>query len=477
MKSNHYQCYQLAAALNRKEWKQFVRETLDGRRTQHAGTQALIKTLENHYPDFDLADETILSHPAFLPNQSAAQLRVLRTNLKHLISDFLVQIAVNRDQLLKERLMIEELTKREQIKLADIHLQKSLKKLPEKMMDIQYLNHARELQRHNLALYARIRSRQGQFNWLKLINWLEIYTHVRKLIFLSGWQGQAWFKPEQISALEEKTASTLKAIEQFGPDRNLLLEIYYHLLSLLAGKDQAFHDDSLQQCIRTHRKDLEKIELINILGLQINYLIHADLKGIPDALKRAFAVYRFMVEQDLLFDMGAFSVNSTRNILSFGVRLGELAWTGEFLHIAQERLQKEEAEKFYPYGQAYLCFAKGDYPGVRRALRTANFQDPFYSIAQRVLALRTYYMEEDWEMFQNEQATFTRQLYRNKRLSSTYSRSLLNFLKVIGQVYLFKTEGKPDESSLKECLQFTYDNQLPHRDWLRREMKALQEGR
>lgn len=473
MKLNRYQCYLLAASLNRKEWKQFVRETLDGRRSRHEGTQALVKVLSSHHPDFDLEDETILTHPEFIPGQNAAQLRVLRTNLKHLVSDFLVEAATQRDHDLKERLLIQELIHRGQTELADTHLQKAIRNLPEKMLDIRGLYHARELEGAKLDLYTRNQTRRTRFDWLKLLDQNEIHEQVRKLLLLSAWQGQAWFRPDGVPELKRKMAHTLEVIHHFGPDRNPLLKIYFHLLSLLAGKDQSLHDTELQNCIRIHGSDLEKIELINILGLQINFLIHADLKGNPDSLKRAFGVYRYMVEQDLLFDMGAFSVNSTRNILSFGVRLGELAWTTEFLTVAQQRLPPEEGEKFSPYGQAYLCFAQADYPGVRRALRTANFQDPFYSTAQRLLALRTSFMEDDWEMFQTEHTTLTRQLYRDRQLNANFSRSLLNFLKLIGQVYQYKSEPGLDEAAIRKLLQFTYDQQLHYRDWLRKEILAL----
>lgn len=472
MKSNSYSCYQLAATLNRNEWNRFLREVLNGSRCSHHGTQALIRTLANHYPDFDVNDTEILKDPNFIPQQTKAQLRVLRTNLKNLLRDFLVESSLARKKLLKEQLIIEELIHREKFVLAEEFLQKASKKLPENLLNLSSLEHAQKIISSRLDLYMRNENRNTQFNWLGLLDNGEIYEHVQRLVFLSAWKSMVWFRKNETGDLAEKSVEALETIERFGPDRHPLLKIYFHLLSMLSDREPAFHQKVLQDMMIEHGGNMDRVEVINILGIQVNALAKMDLHGIENSISRAFELYRYMVERDLLFNMGSFSINSTRNILTIGVRLKEFDWTANFLELARKRLPEDEAKKFYPYGSACLHFAQKEYAKVRMELRTADFEDPFYSLTQRMLLLRTYFMERDSGSFMAEQDALRRQLYRNQRFSKSYCQSSLNFLKVIGQLNTAITDPNSEEGDYRHILQQAAELELPHRAWLNEQIWA-----
>lgn len=474
MKTGQNICYQLARILEKNEWRQFVR---DAQQQRHKGTRLLISILAPHYPGFDISDEAILAHPNFIPGQTLDQLRVLRSNVRELLEEFLLDSHLKHTPQLRERMLIAELTRRRGFALAAGQLDKTQRKLPDLPLQLEDLDHARMLEDARVDLYTRTQGRGSTLNWATLLRKNNLYAHTKRLQYLAAWKARSFFQQAGESRVEHEIEVALAEVERFGPEQNPLLQIYFHLLAMMSGKSPVANGEALQAVLRRHGQGMEKVERINVLGLEINVLLQADLKGGPGALRQAFEVYRYMVKEDLLFGFGVFSVNSIRNILSLGVRLHELEWTLSFLEIARERLPAAEARQFYPYGKAYICFARHDYPGVRKALRNATHDDPFYAVAHRVLALRTSYMEGDSVLFSTEMASLARQAYREKKIASSYNRHLLRFLHALKKLERLREEAQASASELEALREDVRSQVMPHRAWLLEQVEVLKAGR
>lgn len=474
MDHKNYFCYRLARALEKNEWHQFVREIKSGARTRHKGIKALVAVLSNHYPDFEIPDHEIIERFKRVLPLTIPQLRVLRSKMKQLLEQFIVEGSLQVRKNLDEELLVRGLIDRGAVDLAKTTLKKAYSKLTEVHIGLDSIEHRYQLGYIHLDLYTRDRQRKSSFDWHQLLDNLDAFALARKLSFLCAMLSERAFLSEIQSKEMDAVEEGLRAAEVYGPERTPVLNIYYQLLSLICGRDPQFHSDSLKKAMKAHGSKIERIERINVFGLQINYFLAASRHGKTGALREVFSLYQQMVAENLIFGMGVFSINSARNILSIGVRLGELDWTQGFLETAKGKLPDEESEKFYRYGVANLHFAAGKYGEAKKMLALAVSKDPFYKLAHDNLLLRICYEEGDTDLFYTVYAALNRHLYRKEGISKNYRASLQNLLKLIEPMFEIRW-GQVNPERLTQLLEFADScNMLANRDWVEKHLNSLE---
>ncbi|MEM7041020.1 MAG: hypothetical protein AAF570_28915, partial [Bacteroidota bacterium] len=120
-------------------------------------------------------------------------------------------------------------------------------------------------------------------------------------------------------------------VVEVGEDWPPLVMMYFHLLHLVKGEEEAEHLPKLQGLLERHAAQLSKTELRNIFANLQNYFTRHVHIGTAGALEQQFRNYQQMDAHNLIFHQGEMSARFLRNITMSGCRQGKQAWVAAFL--------------------------------------------------------------------------------------------------------------------------------------------------
>lgn len=89
-----------------------------------------------------------------------------------------------------------------------------------------------------------------------------------------------------------------------------------------------------------------------------NYCIKRINQGDSNALNDIFELYKLMVDNELIFEGNYVSQPDFKNIVTTGLRLGEVEWVNGFIEEFREKLNPEFSENAYTYSMAWIHFTK-----------------------------------------------------------------------------------------------------------------------
>lgn len=78
-----------------------------------------------------------------------------------------------------------------------------------------------------------------------------------------------------------------------------------------------------------------------------------------------------------------------RNIVTVGLRLGEMAWTEAFIHEYQRFLPEAQRENIVSFNLSQVYFYKRDYDKVIETLRHVEYEDVITNLNAKTLLLTT----------------------------------------------------------------------------------------
>ena len=226
--------------------------------------------------------------------------------------------------------------------------------------------------------------------------------------------------------------------------------------------------------IRNHARQLAEVEQLNILGLWTNFLIQSERRGLENCLPMVLAAYQTLMEQNMLYDAGSYSINFARNALAVAARLGELEWGWQFLDHAKGQFNETEAHKLYFYGAACLEHAAGNNSKAKKILAKGDFSDPFYKVAQALLLLRICFDTHEDDLFLSIHASIYRQMFRKEKVTSTYRQSIQNFLKLIKSLFDLRALAANAQQIAEWKVQYVGYPVIALREWLLARMAQLE---
>lgn len=471
--SAEYICYEIARSLNKNEWNRIVREVKNGIRTQHADTQAYVAAIAQHYPAFEISDESIFQKAFPGEPYSNPRIRVLRTYLKKVLEDFLIESAQQNAPSTREYFYVRSLLDRNCPELARLVLASYFKKGDSNAFSVDDLLHEFSMEEMNLELYIRENRRTNGYDWEGLLRKLDQFSITQKLRLLCAIKSESNFVTRETPEFHVQLAGIRAEVDRIGTDRIPILGIFYQLLLLITEANYDPHFLELQRLLAEYGPGLSKNERLNVYGLIINFLNYSERCGMPNSLRYMFQSHQEMTRQDLVFGAGGFSVNSVRNIITSGARLGEIAWCWKFLEEARNRIPSPESDKFYYYAAAYLEFTGKNYAKAKRNLVQSELADPFNKIANDFLLLRICYDSGEDDLFLSLHASLSRQLYRKDEVANAYRQSLLNCLKIL--LKIFELRGTSPKSAEIKNLKKQLDGfeVMMVREWILEKIEEL----
>ena len=448
-----------------REWQDFLSFARSGVFSAHLDTLRFLEELVVHFPHFyrkDIPDEGLFAK--LYPGQPYRdeQMRTLRKYALDLLMDFWAWRAWQADPLQPGLSRLRAARTR---RLWKMYASES-KKLAGRFQRYPYRDTgwylARwQMEETTLEVKVTTESRTQPVSLAPAQEALEHFFLINSLgLACSGINQQELLGVSfQLSDLMKTAISYCRAHQD---TLEPAIAIYFHLYGLLATEQHKQHFIRLKLLLRASMDILPPSDLGNIYNQAINYCNRQHRAGEPEYEREMFFLYREMLDLGLLREGSMLSANHFKNLVTLGLRLGELEWTEDFIETYQSQLEGQYQVAAYTYNKAHLLFYKDEFGKALRIMQEVEYLDPFYRISAQMLQLKIYFEQQNIEAFLSLVDAF-RTFLRRRDWPRHRKRSYLNFALLIRALLMVRISSS-DSTALREQIRST--NPLIEREWL-----------
>ncbi|MEM6377279.1 MAG: hypothetical protein AAF705_03645, partial [Bacteroidota bacterium] len=256
--------------------------------------------------------------------------------------------------------------------------------------------------------------------------------------------------------------------------------VFYKIYQMLDEKQIATRYYEASQYFNQHKAVFSKAERGSIYIYLMNYCISRINRGDSTFLKEVFEIYKAQLEQGLLYENEELSEWDYKNIVTTGIRLGELHWVYEFIEDYKTKLSVDARDNAYRFNLASYFYASGAYGKVLDLLIKVEYSDLRYNTSAKALLLRTYYDLEEYEPLHALTESFRQYILRNRTMSDARRSGFNNLFKLTRKLaglrsklnFTEKRKIKKDLDKLNQEIQAI--ELLYNRDWVKEKVEQLE---
>lgn len=458
----------------------FLAERQKNYRTDYLG---LYQQLLKFAPEFSSPK---LSKPAVWQQWNPAKnYQELRFNnylseLLQILYEFLAVQTVQNNRLLQSQLLLERFGEQEQATFIPYMLKRfefDLEKNP--LRDGHYFY--QKILANQYWDYYEITQEKRQYNIYlqKENNHLDLYYHCEKLRVALD-----MYSRKNIVNLEYHASHLPHIVQHYREHPDQLeaypaINIYFHALDMVRHPASSGAYFKVKDLLKQHFTIFPVQEVRTLYNYLLNFCVRKINTGEPGYYEEILTLYKFLLSEQLLEQQGKLTQWTFINILTAGLRLKNFTWTEDFIHQYKDALAPENRENVYAYSLAALYFEKGDLDSALQLLQAVVFTDAFYQVAAKIIQLKIYYLQQEYDAFFSLSLATQRYLSRNKQLSSYQKNSNLNFLRIIKRLFQLKSkaaylkQGRYQEQVAKLMERIQETTALGNRKWLEVELNLL----
>ncbi|MCB0629427.1 MAG: hypothetical protein KDD15_06840, partial [Lewinella sp.] len=389
----------LLGKLNRKEMTRFREFSQSPYFNKHVGVQALVAYLEQCYPDFEerkCERNVVFRHLFPGKRHDQGKLAVLFTYTYRLAEQFLAQEALKLEPAETNNLLLRGLRQVKAFGLYHRALDRSTDHLENaaEQPSVQwwhryrlsaeqdyYLNHI--VAKRDLSGLTEMEQRLDHFYLAeKMKNAVEMQVR-RNMV--------------KVQTESRLMASALREVAENMEDYREIpaVYLYYKLYIMLSESDHRYYFEALR-VLKDSEASFPAPERAGLYNYFQNYCIREINQNNLQFLTELFRLYQSQLEQELLLEEGHLSEWHYKNIVTVGLRLGELEWVHRFINDYRSSLRPEVADNAFRFNLAAYYHEAGQFGEVLDLLIQVEYSDPRYNQSAKALLLRTYYeMGED----------------------------------------------------------------------------------
>lgn len=412
--------FTILRALDRKEMTRFKDFALSPYHNKHSGVQEILLYLSELYPQFKekYCGNTALAKALFPDKTEAeAQIPVLLTYVRRLLYKFLDTEAYQNSSLSNSVFLLAQLRQKKQTKIHLKHLeQERLNTDKEAVRDSAYFYKRFLLDGEADQMYTEQAVGKEKGALQQKANDLDAYYLSEKLKDACEMLVRSrMVKVDYSSILLE----AILLVVQQDKERYFKIppvNVYYHIYQMIVNEDTQ-HYETAFQAAEQFASFFPTEELQNIYNYLQNYCVYQINNSRSAFLQASFELYQIQLEKKLLFIGDWLPEGHYKNIVTAGLRLGEVEWIRQFLEEYRPFLMKEVQENAYSYNLAEYFYAIGEYKKAMQLLLQVSYTNARYSMSAKALLLKIYYDLEEHEALAALCKSFVQALQRDKSIS------------------------------------------------------------
>lgn len=470
-------------SFSRKEMTRFKEYCHSPYFNKHDQVRALMNYLSAIYPQFDekKCERSLLYQKVFVTGEfDQAKLALVFTYAQKCMEQFIAQEQFEKDHNQKTIFLLKGLLAHTQYTTFE----KALKKNQRSLLQSELRNAAHYFHAYQLTKYAddyyNLLDRRRVDNSLELKqNNLDNFYLLEKLKDACEAKiRQSILKVDYQTRFKDLLLKEIKASWEHYQTFPTIV-VFYKIYQMLDEKQIAVHYYEASSYFNQHKAAFTKIERASIYIYFLNYCISRINQGDSIFLKEVFEIYKAQLEQGFLHENGELSEWDYKNIVTTGIRLGDLDWVYHFIEHYKEELSVESKDNAYRFNLASYYYANGSYGKVLDLLIRVEYSDLRYNTSAKALLLRTYFDLEEYEPLNALTESFRQYLLRNKTMSDARRAGFNNLFKLTRKLAGLKSKlnftniGKMKKDLKKLELEIQQTDLLYNRDWVMEKVAQL----
>ncbi|GJM31234.1 MAG: hypothetical protein DHS20C18_02350 [Saprospiraceae bacterium] len=299
------------------------------------------------------------------------------------------------------------------------------------------------------------------------LNYAEQFYCLSKLRYTSEYLARAFQLNEEQPLDQEDIQQVLNDSEKFEAE-NLLLKCYRQLVLLFRepGRYSWQHYQNIKTTFFTHWKDLNELEVQVFYKHLYNYLVNMTRQDEALYEPEKLILYRFAIDNELILYNSQLTYASFFNIAFIGSKVGEFAWTQDFIQEYQKYLPSEGKGNILALANAILTFYQRDWGKTRELIGPIYFREVSFELVRRSLLLRTFYeifaeAGEGETSLSSHADTFLHFLSRKSNVKKSKARPYKNLVCFTIRLSKLRVIAKPKAiqrlyRDVKNCDQLTF---------------------
>jgi len=259
------------------------------------------------------------------------------------------------------------------------------------------------------------------------------------------------------------------------------IKVYAAILKMLVHWQEDSYYPVVKKLLKKHNESFSKSELHGMYDFALNFCIwrHNQDTGSNHYLQEMFDIYKFVVEQRIIFIDGFLPPWEYKTIVTTGITLGELDYVHQFIEAYKESLPTDIRQSAYSYNLAFLLYSKQDYKGALQTLYDVVFTNWTYHIGAKMIQLRSYFELEEGEALYSLVDAVRSYLNRNKAMPQVHKTIYYNFIKIVKKAFRLKdrkgfiSPKKYNKQAQKLWKAFQETNPIASKVWLKEAIEEL----
>lgn len=472
----------LLSALDRREMTRFREYIHSPYFNKHDEVRALVAYLSDIYPNFNeeyCHRETLfqLLYPG--EDHDQRKLALIFTYTMRLLEAFLAQEAFEREPAARQERLLRALRERKQYKFYE----KQLHKADQQLAEVPQRDHTHFHAEYRIAAeadlyYNQIERRKTDLNIQRKQNNLDNFYILEKL--RDACEMQVRRRILNVDYSTRMLEAVIREVQENATEyaHEPLILLYFQIYEMVTEGGQHHYFQALET-LQIYETGFANTELAYIYNYLQNYCIQQINRGKRRFLEEIFKLYKAQLIRGLLVEGNYLSEWHYKNIVTTGIRLGEMDWVKDFIESYTEKLAPESQENAYRFNMASYHYAVQAYDQVLDLLVRVEYSDLRYSLGAKALLLRTYYDLDEYEALLSLTQSFTIYLRRNKLLAGVQRDGHANLFRFTKRAAQIRTRlGYTNNEKLQKQLEKLQQDianakALFNRDWLMEKIEEL----
>ena len=469
---------QLFSKLDRSEIKDFGNYLVWKAFKPTGGVFLLYKYLKKYHPDFpdNKVTKETLNKAIFKNSKSSSRIYDVMSLLNNALENYLITKEIENDSTKRDLFFLDVLQDR---KYDSMFFQKvdQIKNefIDDKKYGLENLYHIYNLNLMHHSHPNYLATKEKELDFMDVSKSLDDFFIASKLHHYCVFEIESHANTQS----DNKTIIKLslkEAILKTGqndrynavPHINLLYKLNSAFISSSFEEIQALKE---QYFNKFHHFNASEMYDIHSTIMVLFYKYYLD--GIKDALVEILEMYKFGLENNLLYEFGYLNEILFTNIVNTSCAVGNLKWTDKFIAEYNQFLPEQERRDCVLYCNSQVAFERNEFDTVLKNLSTVKFKNPNLILATKVLLLQCYYELEDFQdLFENLARALATYLKRNNTMTEEMKIPHNNFIQIIKKLYKIKFSINPSKliDQLKKMPEL---NNVVKKQWLEKKIISI----
>ncbi len=252
-----------------------------------------------------------------------------------------------------------------------------------------------------------------------------------------------------------------------------MIGIYRQVVQILHEPDNEPLFEALQADLQRLGSALAPEDYRECCYIAQNYCALKINQGKSEYYNKAFAIFKTMVELDVLLEEGQLAEGVYKNIITTGLRAGEFNWVEQFIEEYSWYLPSGIRENARTYNLANLYSHLKQYNRAMEVLRNVEYSDVTYALGAKTILLRIYYEQSEYMALDSLIDSFRIYLRRNKQISKNLQKEYNNFLNLVKKLTTLRVGDKKGLSEFRAKVVATSYN--TPKKWLLDKIRELEQ--